>query len=310
MQFKMKKKKIVHIVEAFGGGIFTFLQELVNETCEEYEIVVAYAKREQTPNNFKNYFNKDVKFIEMKNLHRKINIIDDFKAFIEIKKIIKQEQPDIIHLHSSKAGFIGRMACNGKKIKVFYNPHGFSFLKQDDSKLKRRIYLILEKIAAHRKCTIVGVSKGEYNEALKLTSNAICINNGINIEEMKKILVNKKTENDIKICTIGRIGHQKNPEMFNEIAERFPNIPFTWIGDGELREKLKAKNITITGWKTREEALKLVNENDIFILPSLWEGLPMALLEAMYLKKKCLVSNVMGNRDVIENGKNGFIYSK
>ena len=201
------------------------------------------------------------------------------------------------------------MACNGKNIKVLYNPHGFSFLKQDDSILKRRIYWILEKIAAHRKCTIIGVSKGEYDEALKLSKNSICINNGVNIDEIEKIITNKnkKTDNDMKICTIGRIGHQKNPEMFNKIAEKFPDIPFTWIGDGELREKLKAKNITITGWKTREEALKLVDENDIFILPSLWEGLPMALLEAMYLKKKCLVSNVVGNRDVIENGRNGFI---
>ena len=113
--------------------------------------------------------------------------------------------------------------------------------------------------------------------------------------------------NNVKICTVGRIGFQKNPRMFNEIAEKFPNLQFTWIGDGELRKELTSSNIKITGWKNREEVLKELNKNDIFILPSLWEGLPISLLEAMYMKKICIVSNVIGNKDVIEEGENAFI---
>ena len=68
--------------------------------------------------------------------------------------------------------------------------------------------------------------------------------------------------------------------MFNEIAKNFPNIQFTWIGDGELRSELTSKNITITGWLERKDVLKELNNNDIFILTSLWEGLPISLLEA------------------------------
>lgn len=94
--------------------------------------------------------------------------------------------------------------------------------------------------------------------------------------------------------------------MFNEIAKNFPNIQFTWIGDGELRSELTSKNITITGWLERKDVLKELNNNDIFILTSLWEGLPISLLEAMYLKKICIVSEVIGNRDVIDNN-NGYI---
>ena len=111
----------------------------------------------------------------------------------------------------------------------------------------------------------------------------------------------------MKICTVGRIGFQKNPKLFNEIAQEFPDLQFTWIGDGELRSELTSKNINITGWLERKEVLKELNKNDIFILPSLWEGLPISLLEAMYMKKICIVSDVIGNRDVIQHKTNGFI---
>lgn len=114
----------------------------------------------------------------------------------------------------------------------------------------------------------------------------------------------------MKVCTIGRIGFQKNPKMFNEIAEQFPDIEFTWIGEGELRNELTSKNISITGWLERKDVLKELNKNDIFILPSLWEGLPISLLEAMYMKKICIVSNVIGNRDVINDYVDGFIVTK
>ena len=205
---------------------------------------------------------------------------------------------------------------NGSKIKMFYNPHGFSFLKQDDSKFKRSVYWTIEKITAmlNRKCTIVGCSKGEYEEAKKLNKNSICINNGIDIERLDKETAGFKEKkidfDNLKICTVGRIDYSKNPEFFNRIAEEFPNIQFTWIGEGSLRNKLTSPNITITGWKTREEALKILNEHDVFVLCSLWEGLPISLLEAMYFKKICIVSDCIGNRDVIVDGENGFVADK
>lgn len=306
------KKKILHLVEAFGGGVFTFLVELCNSMSDEYDIVIAYSKRNQTPDNFKGYFNENIKFIEVENFTRNIGI-KDFKACKEVKKIIEHENPDIVHMHSSKAGIIGRLVINSKNKKLFYTPHGYSFLKKDDSKLKRFIYKSIEKIVAmyRRKCTIVACSEGEYKESLKLTKNSTYVNNGVNIKEIDKIVKDVTTKeidgNNIKICTIGRIGFQKNPELFNEIAKSFPNIQFTWIGDGELKNKLTSENIKITGWMKREDVLRKVANNDIFILPSLWEGLPIALLEAMYLGKVCIVSNVIGNRDVINNNINGFI---
>lgn len=254
-----------------------------------------------------------MKFIEVKNFTRSINFEKDIKALMEIRKIVKEEKPDIVHLHSSKAGILGRIGIHDKKIRMFYNPHGFSFLKLDDSKMKRFVYKAIEKCTAiiNYKCTIVGCSKGEYNEAKKLNKNSICINNGINIEKLNeetKDLEERKIDyENLRICTVGRIGFQKNPKIFNEIAKQFPKLQFTWIGDGELKNELTSPNITITGWLERKNVLKEVNDNDIFLLPSLWEGLPISLLEAMYMKKICIVSNVIGNRDVIKNGINGYI---
>lgn len=307
----MEKKKVLHIVESFGSGVFSFLVDLVNSTDSEFDITIAYGVRAETLDNFKEYFSDKIKFIEVENFTRSINPIKDLKALFEVKKIIKKINPEIIHLHSSKAGFIGRFAANGKKVKMLYNPHGFSFLMKNSSKLKRILYWLLEKVGSFRKCTIVGCSQGEYKEALKLSKNSVCINNGINIEKLNEETKSFKEKeidfSNLKICTSGRIGYQKNPELFNKIAESFPNLQFTWIGDGELRDKLTSKNITVTGWKTREEALQIVNDNDIFILTSLWEGLPISLLEAMYLKKVCIVTDCIGNRDVIKDGENGYI---
>lgn len=308
-------KKILHIVEAFGGGIFTMLNDLSNSVCNEYEVVIAYSVRKETPPNFEKLFDKKIKFIEVKNFTRNINFIKDIKTLKELKKIIKEEKPDIIHLHSSKAGVLGRFIVSGKKYKMLYNPHGFSFLKQDDSKFKRICYRTIEKMMTiiNPKCAIVGCSQGEYEEAKKLSKNSICINNGINIKELeektKKLQKHETDFKNLKICTIGRIGYQKNPKLFNEIAESLPNNKFTWIGDGELKNELISPNIKITGWKDKEKVLEELNKNDIFILTSLWEGLPIALLEAGYMKKLCIVTNVIGNRDVIKNNENGYIFN-
>ena len=149
---------------------------------------------------------------------------------------------------------------------------------------------------------------GEHRETLKLTKRAVYVNNAINTEKLDKMLEKvEKVNHPFTVFTLGRICHQKNPDLFNKIAESMPDIKFLWIGDGELRNELKSPNIEITGWVDREKALTLSMNADVFILTSLWEGLPISLLESMYMKKLCVVSDVIGNHDVIEDGKNGFV---
>ncbi|QCX34369.1 glycosyltransferase [Caloramator sp. E03] len=309
-------KKIVHVVESFGGGVYYFLRELCNGLADEFELVIIYSERKETPKNFKKDFNPKIKFIKV-NMCRGFNPYINIQSFFQIKKFLKKEDPDIIHLHSSKAGFLGRLACyfNGFNMEnVYYNPHGFSFLQQNESKIKRKLYLYLEKFAANLGGYIIGCSKGEYEEAKKISNKSLNINNGIDIEEIDKIIIENnidkniyKNNKKITIGTVGRICPQKNPILFNEIANNFPQYDFVWIGDGELKHELKSKNIRITGWLERIDVIKELLKLNIFILTSEWEGLPLSLLEAMYLEKPVIVSNVIGNKDVIINNENGYL---
>lgn len=308
----MSRRKILHIVEAMGGGIFTYLVGLTNELVKNNDIYIAYGLREQTPDNFKRYFDENINLIEVKSFTREINIIKDLKAFHEIRSIEKEIDPDVIHLHSSKAGALGRIAFNFKTKPVFYTPHGYSFLMENEHRGKRLIYKSIEWICGKLNSITISCSEGENNESKKISKKSILINNAINIDELKELTSNYTLKNNDqnKVFTLGRVCYQKNPKLFNEIARSFPDIKFTRIGDGELINELSSPNITVTGWLSKEEALKIAMNSNIFILTSLWEGLPLSLLESMYLKKICIVSNVIGNRDVIINGNNGFLCSE
>lgn len=306
---KIDKKKVLFVVEAMGGGVFTYIVELSNALCATFDITVAYAIRQQTPSNYIDYFDKRVHLIKVENFCRSVSFVKDVKACMEIYGIAKKVNPDIIHLHSSKAGILGRIVFAYTKAKLFYTPHGYSFLMQNYGVVKRTIFKALEKIFAIRRCKTISCSRGEYNESRKLTKNTTFVSNGINLDEIDSFCkeLSKRENVKLTVFTLGRICEQKNPALFNKIAEMCPNIDFIWIGDGDLRQELKASNIRILGWCNREEALKCAYQADVFILTSLWEGLPMSLLEAMYLKKLCIVSDVIGNHDVIQNGINGYI---
>ena len=304
----MEKKKILYVVEAMGGGVFTYIVDLANELVHEFDMYIAYAVRPQTPADYKDYFDKRIHLIEVKNFCREISLSKEFAAVREIKNIAAKVKPDIIHLHSSKAGVIGRIAFDGNKVPLFYTPHGYSFLMKDKSKLKRTVYWGIEKWFARKNCTIISCSPGEHQESLKFTNDATYVNNAINAEDLEKSLdAVERVDHPFTVFTLGRICYQKNPSFFNSVAESMPDTKFLWIGDGELREQLKSKNVEVTGWVEREEALHRSMNANIFVLTSLWEGLPISLLEAMYMKKLCIVSNVIGNSDVIHNGDNGYV---
>ena len=291
-----EKKKILYIVEAMGGGIFSYIVDLSNELINYYDIYIAYAVRKQTPQNYMDYFDKRINLIKVENFCRSINPIKDIKAMLELKQIEKKIKPDIIHLHSSKAGAIGRIAFNGK-IPMFYTPHGYSFLMENCNAIKRILFKSIEYICAKRKCVTISCSAGEHLETLKLTKKAVYVNNGININELQKnIDKTEKINHPFTVFTLGRICYQKDPTLFNEIAKQLSDIRFIWIGDGELRNELNSSNIEVTGWVDRMKAIKYAVNADVFILPSRWEGLPISLLEAMYMKKICVNNNNQRNK--------------
>ena len=302
--------KILHIAEPFATGVLSFLLDLTKRQVEEYEVYIIYGFRPLTPPDVESLFDKRIKFVKLNAFKGAIGSVININSYIQINKLFKKINPDIVHLHSSAAGFIGRWSLPVNKVKTFYTPHGFSFVKKDGSKISNFCFRLIEKISAKRNAKIIACSYGEYQEAVKLTTNCTYINNGINTAPLERYLLDNVLEfkkNKITVCTSGRILFQKNPTLFNHIAKLLPDVQFVWIGEGELKTELISPNIRVTGWISRDEALRILSESQFFILPSRWEGLSISLLEAMYLKKICLVSNVIGNRDVIRNNENGFI---
>lgn len=307
------KKRLLYVVESFGGGVFTYLVNLSNTLANKYQITIAYSIRDQTPKSFRDYFDPRITFVEVNNFQRKPSIMRDLKAIAELRDIYLKIQPDIIHLNSSKAGALGRVAFVGKKAKVFYTPHGYSFLMENISPLKRGVYWFIEKLLAIFPAIIIACGQDEFAASRRLTKKAILINNGLNIDSYQSpnqwIDEQKSISSDkaFVVYTVGRISEQKNPQLFNQIALSLPKIHFVWIGDGELRHELTASNISITGWIDEKSVIEKTRNLDIFILTSRWEGLPMSLIAAMYERKLCIVSDVAGNHDVISEGVNGYV---
>lgn len=301
----MRGLKVVHIVEAFGGGVYTFLKQLVlNDKNNEH--IIIFSTRKETPNNYL----EDFKGICLVNIpmQREIKFKNDLNAIKNINKAIRYFEPDILHLHSSKAGVYGRIInlLNFKRYQVIYNPHGLSFLQVDLGKRKRYIFKLIERVlSVISKSEIVGVSYQEYKIIKKEITkrNAVFINNSININLNQKYI-----EKKYDFATIGRICRQKNPDFLNSIAKKHPNKTFLWIGDGEERNLLTEPNIHITGWlDNKDEIFDYLYQSKIYIQLSLWEGLPIALLEAMSIGLPCLVSNCIGLKEVIEISNNGKI---
>lgn len=307
------KKKILMVCEAFGGGVFTYVSQLCNDMVDEFDVYLAYSIRTQTPKNYMDFIDARVHMIEIVSFNSKeaIYVLNVIKAIRELRKIEEMVQPDIIHLHSSIAGGIGRLAYKGKKNILVYTPHGYAHILMGSGK-KSFIYKTIEKILGYRKSITLTCSESENEIAKTLCKKSFYIETGINLKELNSFLENIEPviNERFTVFTLGRICMQKQPQLFNEIAMLVPEAKFVWIGSGELANMLTAPNIEITGWKSRKEALAIAKGADIFILCSLGEAIAMSLIENMYIKKLVLVSNVMGNKSVIHNGINGYICEK
>lgn len=302
--------KIVHVVECFAGGVFSFLSNLTNELDKEEYIVIYGINRDNTPSDFREKFPPNTKFIPWKSASRSLNPLTDLKALWELYIILKKiDDIDIIHLHSSKAGFLGRIVSFllGKSSRTIYTPHAISFLRLDVSSKKRKIFIWMERFASFFGGKIVACSQSE-KEAIEEQGikNVTFINNGIKPLQIEK---KENTSNKITIISVGRLSIQKNPKLFNDIALEFkdnPNIQFIWCGDGELKSELISQNIKCTGWIERKELESCLANADIYLSTSLWEGLPLSVLEAMSIGLPVILSSCVGNRDLVED--NGFLY--
>lgn len=305
------KKRILMVCEAFGGGVFTYVSQLCNDMVDDFDVFLAYSIRPQTPKNYKEFLDKRVHLIEVKNFSAKglTNISNDLKVIKELRDIEKKVQPDVIHLHSSVAGGIGRLAFKGKNNTVVYTPHGYAHILMG-SGVKCKVYGLVETILGmYSNAITLTCCESEDKVARGLTKRTAYIETGVNLADLSEALdgIEPVKNEKFTVFTLGRACVQKQPRLFNHIAELVPDAQFIWIGNGELEYELTAPNIMVTGWKPRKEALAMAKGADAFILCSLGEAIAMSLIENMYIKKLILVSNVMGNKSVIQDGVNGYV---
>lgn len=244
---------------------------------------------------------------------------------IEIRKIVKKYNPDVVFAHSSIAGAVTRLACIGLKCKVIYNPHGWSFNMQGKKQL---IFVALEKLMALFCDAIVCISEAEKKSALE---RRICrkdklhvIYNGIDFEEYKDSHATRVEleipEDAFVVGMVGRIAKQKAPDVFVkmavEVSKKIDNAFFVIVGDiveGDIEEKEYIEQLAkqggirlkITGWV--DNPLDFVKHFDVACLLSRWEGFGLAIPEYMLCEKPIVATRVDAIPYLIKDGYNGLL---
>jgi len=309
---------IVHVIEPMEHGVFIWVVDMANRlVADGYQVTVLHSIREHTPKNWRSLFDSRVALIHVQ-MSREINPVVDTKALFKLVKYIKILNPDIIHTHSSKSGFLARAAgfILRKNNRLLYTSHAIHYplIKQP---LKRKIYKYLEHVGYWLGGTIVACGKEEYEILLKEitygnTKRLIRISNGIDISQLTPKDYAIKNEK-IKVGVTGRISLQKAPWVFAEIAQKInanrDDVDFIWVGGGEKEDvdNLESAGVHVTGMLDRSEVLKLVPTLDIFFQTSAYEGLSLALLEAQASGIPAVVTKIPGNDEVVQHGQTGFV---
>ena len=168
------------VCEAFGGGVFTYVSQLCNDMADDFKVYLAYSLRPQTPQNYKEFLDPRVKLIQVKSWRGKsiTNIPNDIKVIKELRNIEKKVNPDIIHLHSSIAGGIGRLAFNGKKNTVIYTPHGYAHILMGPG-MKSKLYYLIEKILGKKNCITLTCCESEDEVAKTFCKRTAYIETGV-----------------------------------------------------------------------------------------------------------------------------------
>lgn len=276
-----------------------------------HSVTIIYSRRPETPENINAHFpaNANVICIQMHGVRSWP------RAVLTLRSTLAALQSDAIFLHSSFAGFLGRISAWNilGSCRIFYIPHCISFMRGDLGAVKRAAFIVLEKIAGIRSATYIACSNSE-RECIKKylpKSQCILVENAIPTHERKR---HASGQNPLTIINAGQIRLQKNPALFAAIAHRARAeglaLNFLWLGDGDpnMRAQLEASGVEVSGWRTRDQVIEALSSASAFLSTSLWEGLPVALIEAQIAGIPAFASACPGNRDCIDHGTSGWLY--
>lgn len=308
-------KKILHISVSsdIGGGpqhIFLLLSHLSNK----YEMHVACPSPGDYFGKFKTITNDSLIVIP----HRKIGFVSFFKFILYVKK----NKIDLLHSHGKGAGFYSKFYSLLFRIPIVHTPHGIN--QQVGFFLFHNVYLKLEKILSFLIHHIIFVSNTERDYSINLNMWSgipySIVYNGTNIIS-DEIIANwryqKRNYFNLKnlkiIITASRFDYQKNTIEVCYIAEILKEFIFIILGDGDDRKLCQKycklnniNNVIFTG--NVSDPIKYFAMSDIYLSTSRWEGMSIAILESMSVGLPIIASDVVGNKDIVKNGINGFLY--
>ena len=339
MEIKEKKRVLFIITLNEIGGAQRFISSLVNNLSpEKYDIIVAAG--DNSTGDFLKSFKDPIRTHLIKNLKRNPNLFTDVKSIFEIRGLIKNTKPEVVFLNSSKAGFIGSLAARSFEVskfqsfKVIYRIGGWTF-NDPWPKWKKWLWIQLERVSSKWKDIIIVNNKNDFDQAEKLKikpkEKVVLVHNGLDAYKMEFL---PKEEARLKLSeiisknsgqlplakniigTIANLYPTKGLQSLIAAAEKFKDnkeIAFVIIGDGPEKANYK---LQIINYKLEdkvkligqiENASKYLTAFDVFVLPSVKEGFPWALIEAMSAKLPVIATNVGAIPEILEDGKNGLM---
>jgi len=262
-------------------------------------------------------------------LKRDVGLLNDLAALVRLYMVFRREEFDIVHTHTAKAGFIGRIAARlAGTPAVIHTPHGHDFYGYFGS-LGSRIIIILERIAAlfaDKIAVLTGIEKIDMLKYHICAAGKIeIVNSGMDFSGFEKLdvdIVKKKSKfrigpDDYAVGMIGRLESIKGFEYFIDSARivlnSIPNTKFLIVGDGTLRSNLEKRSrrigiedkVIFTGW--REDMPQIIAMLDVLVLASLNEAVGRVLLEAGIAGKPVVATAVGGIPEIVKDGETGIL---
>lgn len=280
------------------GGAQSVVSALANYLCQNHSVFVVAGEGD---GKIFDMLDKRVKYKQCTALQRSLSPTKDLQACVELRRIYNEFQPDVVHLHSSKAGMLGRFIF--PKSKIVYTVHGF-----DSIRIAFRKFLPIERFMQRRCTAIVGVSKYDERHLLeeRINRGVSYIYNGIvPIEKDENLSWPIKIKESKVVLCIARLSPPKKHDLFLQVARQLPNVAFVWIGNQCEPDEQIPSNVYFLG--NIPDAGRYCQLADVFVLPSNYEGLPMVILEAMSCGIPVVASNVGGVSEAVIDGVNGYV---
>jgi glycosyltransferase involved in cell wall biosynthesis len=258
----------------------------------------------------------NIPFYSLKLLKRPITLIQDLRAIGELATSLGQFEPNLVSLHSAKAGLLGRIACRKLNAAIIFTAHGWAFAK-GVSQPARLIYLLLERWTARLADKIITVCETDRQYALKhrvgKKDQLVAINNGM--PGIPDNLVANPVNGIARIVMVARFERQKDHSTVIKALSGLKDLNWVLdlVGDGPLLEDIKGMvdnsnlgdKVNFLG--RRSDVAEILSKSDIFLLASFWEGFPRSILEAMRASLPVIASRVAGVPEAVEEASTGFL---